>query len=76
MKRAEEWDWPPTRRWRYYRTIEYQPPSGWSSPGVRKAVRIYLQVTFTLIKMLVAIPLSLMLIGSIWFLWILVSLFL
>jgi hypothetical protein len=22
MKRAEEWDWPPTRRRRYYRTVD------------------------------------------------------
>jgi hypothetical protein len=62
------------RHRRYYRTIDYQP-SGWSSPVARKAVRIYWRVTIFIIKMLISIPLALMVIGSIWFIWILVSLF-
>jgi hypothetical protein len=73
MKRQEWWDWPPTRRRRYYRA-DYQP-SGWSLPVARKAVRVYWRVTITLIKMLISIPLALMAIGSTWFLWILVMLF-
>jgi hypothetical protein len=72
-----EWDWPeppPTRqRRRYYQTIEYQP-SGWSSPRVRKAVDIYWRTTVVIIKMLLAIPLTIMLIGSIWLLWVIISL--
>jgi hypothetical protein len=52
MKRAEEWDWPPTRRRRYYRTFDVYQPSGWNSPGVKKAIHIYWRVTITIIKML------------------------
>jgi hypothetical protein len=72
-----EWDFPerrPTRRLqRYYRTVEYQP-SGWSSPRVRKAVDIYWRTTVFVIKALIAVPLTIMLIGSIWFLAVIVSL--
>jgi hypothetical protein len=75
---AEEWDWPverpPTRRrQRYYQTINV-PSGGWSSPGVRKAVDIYWQVTITVIKMLLAIPLAIMAIGAFWLLAVIVSL--
>jgi hypothetical protein len=76
--RYEEWDWPerpPTRqRRRYYQTIDVYQPSGWNSPGVRKAVDIYWRTTVFVIKALIAIPLTIMLIGSIWFLAIIVSL--
>jgi hypothetical protein len=58
---------------RFYRTIEYQP-SGWSSPGVRKAVRIYWRVTITIIKMLLAVPLSIIAIGAFWLLWVIITL--
>jgi hypothetical protein len=76
MKRTEEWDWPPPRRGRrYYRTIDYYQPSGWGSPGVRKAVDVYWRVTVFIIKALLAIPLSLMAIGSIWMLWIIATRF-
>jgi hypothetical protein len=68
-----EWDWPPRRRRRYYRTVEYQP-SGWSSPGAKKAVQIYWQVTITIIKALLAIPLSIMTVGAFWLLWIIITL--
>jgi hypothetical protein len=78
-----EWDWPPTRhcsdlggalaRRRTYRTIDYQP-SGWSSPVTKKVVGIYWRVTITLIKMLLAIPLSIMAIGAFWLLWIIITL--
>ena len=67
-----EWDWPPTRRRRYYRTIDYQP-SGWSSPGAKKIVRVYWRVMVTAIKMLLAIPLSLLAIGAFWLLWIIIT---
>jgi len=69
----EEWDWPPTRR-RRYRIINVYPQSGWSSPGARKAVHIYWRVTITIIKILIAIPLSIMTIGAFWLLWIIITL--
>jgi hypothetical protein len=72
MQRTEEWDWPPTRRRRYYRTV-YQP-SGWNSPVVKKIIDIYWRVMITIIKMLIAIPLSIMVIGGLWFLWVLFTL--
>jgi hypothetical protein len=71
----QEWDWPPTRRRRFYRTIEYRPPSGWRSPTARKAVRIYWRVTITIIKALFAIPLSILAIAAFWFLWITLTIF-
>jgi hypothetical protein len=76
----EEWDWPerpPThRRRRFYQTTDVYRPSGWSSPRTRKIVDIYWRVTITAIKMLLAIPLSIMLVGSLWLLWILIALLL
>jgi hypothetical protein len=75
MTRAEEWDWPPTRgRYRRYRTIDVYQPSGWNSPVVKKAVDIYWRVTITIIKMLLAIPLSIMAIGAFWLLWTIITL--
>jgi hypothetical protein len=70
-----EWDWPPVRRRRFYRTIDVYQPSGWNSPGAKKAVNIYWRVTITLIKALIAIPLSIMAIGAFWLLWIIVTRF-
>jgi hypothetical protein len=76
MKRAEEWDWPPTRRARRYRTVDvYQPSSGWNPPVTKRAVRIYWRVTITVIKMLFAVPLSIVAIGAFWLLWIIVTRF-
>jgi hypothetical protein len=80
--RAEEWDWPPTRgRHRglpygtaNYRAVDVYQPSGWNSPGAKKAVRIYLQVMITIIKVLIAIPLSIMTIGGFWLLWTIITL--
>jgi hypothetical protein len=82
MERREEWDdflgvrvrVSPRPRRRFYRTIDYQP-SGWGSPVVKKAISIYWRVTLFTIKALIAVPLSLMAIGSIWFLWIIVTRF-
>jgi hypothetical protein len=75
MKRAEEWDWPPTRRRRFYRTIEYHQPSGWGSPVVRKAVDIYFRATLFIIKALIAIPLAIVTIGAFWLLGVIIMLF-
>jgi hypothetical protein len=76
--KREEWDWPPTRgRYRavgHYRTIDAYQPSGWNSPGAKKAVRIYLQVIITIIKVLLAVPLSVMAIGAFWLLWTIITL--
>jgi hypothetical protein len=66
-----EWDFPPPRRRRFYRTVDYQP-SRWSSPGARKIVRVYWRVTLFIIKMLVSIPLSMIAIGAFWLLWVIV----
>jgi hypothetical protein len=74
MKRVEEWDWPPIRRRRYYRTVDVYQPSGWNSPGAKKAVRIYWRVTITIIKMLLAIPLTIVAIGALWLLWTIITL--
>jgi hypothetical protein len=75
MRIEHEWDFPPPRRRRrFYRTIDYQP-SGWSSPGVRKAVRVYWRVTLFIIKALLAIPLAIMAFGAFWLLGICIALF-
>jgi hypothetical protein len=74
--RYEEWDWPPMRRWKHYRTIDVYQPSGWNSPGAKKAIRIYWRVMITAIKALVAIPLSIMAIGAFWLLWTIITLYL
>jgi hypothetical protein len=66
---------PRPRRQRVYRTIDYYQPSGWGSPGVKKIVRVYWRTTVMLIKVLLAIPLSLLAIGAFWFLWITLTLF-
>jgi hypothetical protein len=78
MKR-EEWDWPPRRgryryRYRYHRAFDVSQPSGWNSPGAKKAVHIYWRVTINIIKMLLAIPLTIMTIGAFWLVWIIVTL--
>jgi hypothetical protein len=81
MNRIEEWDWPPRRhryRWgRYrpiYRTIEGYQPSGWNSPIAKKVIHIYWRVTINVIKILIAIPLSLLFIGGLWLIWTLMTL--
>jgi hypothetical protein len=75
MKRAEEWDWPPTRRRRFYRTIDVYQPSGWSSPGAKKAVNIYWKTMVIIVKMLISIPLSIIAIGAFWLLWVIITRF-
>ena len=68
-----EWDWPPRRRrgyFRAYRTFDVYQPSGWNSPGVKKAVSIYWRAMITIVKMLIAIPLAILAIGAFWLLWI------
>jgi hypothetical protein len=68
MKYAE-WDWPPSRGRRYYRTIDVYQSRGWNSASTKKVVSIYWHVTVTAIKLLISIPLSLIAIGSLWLLW-------
>jgi hypothetical protein len=74
MTRAEEWDWPPTRRRRYHRTVDIYQPSGWNSPVTKKIINIYWRVMITGIKMLLAIPLTIMAIGAFWLLWTIITL--
>jgi hypothetical protein len=64
----EEWDWPPRRRrYRRYRTrFDVYEPRGWSSPLTTRIVRIYWRTMVTAIKMLLAIPLAIVAIGSFW----------
>jgi hypothetical protein len=74
MTRAEEWDWPPTRHRRYYRTVDIYQPCGWNSPITKKAVSIYWRVLIASIKALLAIPLSIIAIGAFWLLWTIITL--
>jgi hypothetical protein len=75
MKRAEEWDWPPIRgRYRANSRFDVYQPSGWNSPGAKKAVSIYWRVMITIIKVLLAIPLSIVVIGGLWLLWTIITL--
>jgi hypothetical protein len=76
MNRIEEWDWPPIRRrYRRYQTVDaYHQPSGWNSPGVKMAIDVYWLVTITIIKMLLAIPLTIMAVGAFWLLWTIITL--
>ena len=69
-----EWDWPPVRRRRFYRTIDVYQPSGWSSPITRKIVCVYWRTMVTAIKMLVSIPLAMMAVGALWMLWVITTL--
>ena len=42
---------------------------------MRRIARVYLRVTLTIIKMLIAIPLSIMAIGAFWLLWVIITRF-
>jgi hypothetical protein len=81
MTRAEEWDWPPTRRRRYYRPRRrryydiYQPgswdpvdiqPSGWNSPITKKIIDIYWRTMIAIIKVLLITALAIMAFGASW----------
>jgi hypothetical protein len=73
---SQEWDFPPTRRWRHYRPRRrkyydiYQPgswdpvpniqPSGWNSPIAKKIIDIYWRTTIAIIKVLLGIALFVM----------------
>ena len=69
---GEEWDWPPKRhRFRRFRTrFDVYQPTGWNSPGAKKAIHIYWRVTIGVIKMLLAVMLSIVAISAFWLLWI------
>jgi hypothetical protein len=69
---GEEWDWPPKRRFRT--RFDVYRPTGWNSPGAKRAVRIYWRVTIGVIKMLLAVMLSIVAISAFWLLWIIVTL--
>ena len=57
-----------------YRTIDVYQPTGWNSPGVKMAIHIYWLTTITIIKMLLAIPLTIMAIGAFWLIWTIINL--
>jgi hypothetical protein len=70
-----EWDWPPQRRdGKFRHTIEHDASSGWASPRAKKAVDIYWRIMITTIKVLIAVPLTILLIGSLWLLWTILTL--
>ena len=62
---THEWDWPPPRRRKFYRTITVYQPSHVYQP-------LFWRVMITIIKALLAIPLSILAIGSFWLIWILI----
>jgi hypothetical protein len=76
MRRAEEWDWPPTRRWRHppplelrrtgYRTFDTYQPSGWDAPIAKKIIHIYWRVTITIIKVMITIYLTAIAFAASW----------
>jgi hypothetical protein len=85
MTRAEEWDWPPTRRWRHppplyelrrtsYRTVDIYQHRGWASPVTKKIIDIYWRVTIASIKMLLIILLTIMAFGASWLFWTVITL--
>jgi hypothetical protein len=59
----------------YYRTIDVYRPSGWNSPGVKKAISIYWKTTLFIVKALIAIPLAIVTIGAFWLLGVIIMLF-
>ena len=74
---GEEWDWPP--KWHRFRAsfrtrFDVYQPTGWNSPLAKKAVRIYWRATIGVIKMLLAVMLSIVAISAFWLLWIIVTL--
>jgi hypothetical protein len=69
----QEWDWPP-RRHRFRTRFDVYQPSGWNSPGVRKAIDIYWRVTIGIIKALLAIVLSVIAMSAFWLLWVIITL--
>jgi hypothetical protein len=74
MTRTEEWDWPPTRRRRYYRTVDIYQPGGWNSPVTKKIIDIYWRVMITSIKVLLTILLTIMAFGASWLFWTVITL--
>jgi hypothetical protein len=78
--RTEPWDWPPTRGWRHQRTVYRltlntdRRRTHWDSPITKKIVDIYWQTVVVVIKMLLAAALTIALIASIWFLWVVIGL--
>jgi hypothetical protein len=75
MTRAEEWDWPPTRRRRYYRIVDINPPissydavnsCGWNSPVTKKVVSVYWLTMITCLKVILISALTIMAFGASW----------
>jgi hypothetical protein len=65
----------PALKWAFVLiALDVYQPTGWNSPGAKRVAHIYWRVMITIVKMLLAIPLTLMLLGSVWLLWFLVTL--
>jgi hypothetical protein len=74
-QRAQEWDWPPTRRRRYYPSrFDIYQPSGWNSPVTKKIIDIYWRVTITCIKVLLIGYLTIVAFGAAWLIGVLLTL--
>jgi hypothetical protein len=58
----------------FTRLGDFKRPLGWNSPGVKMAIRIYWAVTITVVKMVIAVPLTAMAIAAAWMIWTLVTL--
>jgi hypothetical protein len=70
MTRAEEWDWPPRRRRRYYPSrFDIYQPSGWNSPITKKIINIYWRVMIACIKVLLITALTILAFGASWLFW-------
>jgi hypothetical protein len=72
---THEWDWPPTRRRRYYRrSFDTYQPSGWDWPIRKKIINIWWRVMMISIKVLLTIALTIMAFGASWLFWTVITL--
>jgi hypothetical protein len=59
---------------RYRTRFDVYQPSGWNSPGVKKAIDVYCGVMIASIKVLLTIALTIMAFGASWLFWTLIAL--
>jgi hypothetical protein len=70
---AQEWDWPPTRR-RYYARADFDIDVTPKAPTKRSVDQMASTLVWTLVKIILAIPLVALLFAAVWFLCVLLSL--
>jgi hypothetical protein len=80
-RREEEWDWPPRRMRRRgfgyvraYRTFDVARPYGANTWG-QKVARGYIRFMLAVFKIAIAIPCTILVIGGVWFLGFLLTLY-